>query len=272
VDPLNLASSDDSLNVLQISDTHLFADSEDSLLGLNTEQSLKECLALAQDKHWPPDLILLSGDLAHGASGKAYRRLHQLLSTLDIPVCPIPGNHDNPEVMERILTGGSFVSEKSILTDHWQIILLDSSTPGSEAGFLSETDLSYLEKCLQEHPEHNALICLHHPPMEIGCQWIDPIKLENSEVFLTLLKEYPNVRLIVYGHIHQEHESTSNGIKMLSAPSTCIQFKPGAADFALDNKASGYRWLKLHANGKFETGVSRLDTLPTELDLASSGY
>lgn len=270
--PLNLASSDDSLNVLQISDIHLHADPDGRLLGLNTQQSLEECLELAKNRHWPPDLILLSGDQAHDASEEGYQRLHQLLSPLDIPVCSVPGNHDDAAIMERLLTGASFISEKSILTNHWQLILLNSTVPDSEAGYLSSADLEHLEKCLQQHPKHHALICLHHPPMEVGCRWVDSIKLENSDLFFNTLKNYSNARIIVCGHIHQEHEIEKNGIKILSAPSTCIQFKPGSIDFALDNKAPGYRWLKLHASGKFETGISRLDSIPAELVLTSSGY
>ncbi len=45
------------IKVLQISDTHLFATTDQQLVGVNTEQSFLSILQLAQEESWPPDLI-----------------------------------------------------------------------------------------------------------------------------------------------------------------------------------------------------------------------
>jgi Icc protein len=57
------------IKVLQITDTHLFADSNGCLLGLNTEQSLEAVIAQIRANHLPADLILATGDLVHESSG-----------------------------------------------------------------------------------------------------------------------------------------------------------------------------------------------------------
>ncbi len=38
----------------------------------------------------------------------------------------------------------------------------------------------------------------------------------------------------------------------MTTPSTCAQFRPASADFALDAKPPGYRWLTLHEDGSLQ--------------------
>ena len=67
--------------------------------------------------------------------------------------------------------------------------------------------------------------------------------------------------------------STRRGdVLLLSAPSTCIQFLPNSVGFAVDMTAPGYRWLELHPDGRIDTGIERLDTIPGQIDLAAGGY
>lgn len=82
----------------------------------------------------------------------------------------------------------------------------------------------------------------------------------------------PRVRGVLWGHIHQELDVERNGVRLLATPSTCIQFAPRSDDFALDHLLPGYRWLRLHADGRIETGVSRLRQLDYEIDFSQDGY
>ena len=63
------------IKVLQITDTHLFANSSGCLLGLNTEQSLNAITEEIRARHLPADLILATGDLVHDGTPAAYRRI-----------------------------------------------------------------------------------------------------------------------------------------------------------------------------------------------------
>jgi Icc protein len=58
----------------------------------------------------------------------------------------------------------------------------------------------------------------------------------------------------------------------MASPSTCIQFAPNSEDFKLDERAPGYRWLRLHDDGRIETGVSRIDASLFPVDLSGAGY
>jgi len=76
----------------------------------------------------------------------------------------------------------------------------------------------------------------------------------------------------LWGHVHQQLQLERDGVLLMSTPSSCIQFAPGSADFKVDDQSPGYRWLDLHADGRIETGVSRVSGVDFEFDLDSSGY
>jgi 3',5'-cyclic-AMP phosphodiesterase len=63
---------------------------------------------------------------------------------------------------------------------------------------------------------------------------------------------------MVWGHVHQQHDSLRRGVRMLATPSTCAQFLPHSEQFAIDAAPPGYRCLSLHADGRIETEVRRV--------------
>jgi Icc protein len=87
-----------------------------------------------------------------------------------------------------------------------------------------------------------------------------------------LLNRYSNVKVVLWGHVHQAFDQLMQGIRWLAAPSTCVQFTPHSDDFAVDDQAPGYRWLRLYDDGQLETGVSRVIGVDFELDINSGGY
>jgi Icc protein len=106
----------------------------------------------------------------------------------------------------------------------------------------------------------------------MGSRWLDTMAVDNAGEFLAVIDRHPQVRGILWGHVHQTFDRQRNGVRLMATPSTCIQFLPGSDDFALDTAAPGYRWLSLHPDGRIETGVERLEEIPGSLDLASAGY
>ena len=61
-------------------------------------------------------------------------------------------------------------------------------------------------------------------------------------------------------------------MRLLASPSTCIQFAPASEDFATDNQAPGYRWLRLYDDGRVETAISRLADGSFQPDPGATGY
>lgn len=120
------------------------------------------------------------------------------------------------------------------------------------------------------------MILLHHHPMPSGCTWLDQHSLRNSHQLAERVKDHPQIKMMLCGHIHQEMDEMWNGIRLLATPSTCIQFRPHCTNFSLDTVSPGWRYLELSlsAQGKrnIDTQVHRLAGKDFCPDLDADGY
>ena len=259
------------VHVVQLTDAHLFADPAGSLLGINTRDSLRH--VVAQVRHEQPriDLLLCTGDLSQDASVASYEAFRALTAPIGVPTRWLPGNHDEARVMAGIARGSDLVSA---VTDvgNWRIVMLNSAVASATHGLLEEDQLAMLEAALKTAAERHCLVCLHHQPVDIGCAWIQPIGLRNAQALFDLIKGYPQVRGLLWGHIHQEWDALQDGLRLLATPSTCIQFAALSEDFSVSEEQPGYRWMRLHADGRLETGVERARDFEVKLDFDSPGY
>jgi Icc protein len=106
----------------------------------------------------------------------------------------------------------------------------------------------------------------------MGSRWLDSMAVDNANDFFTIIDRHPQVRGILWGHVHQRFDRMRKHVRLMASPSTCIQFLPMSAAFAVDEAAPGYRWLSLLEDGGIETGVERLAKIPDAIDFASAGY
>ncbi|MGY5358556.1 3',5'-cyclic-AMP phosphodiesterase [Cronobacter dublinensis] len=262
-----------SVRILQITDTHLFAGKNDTLLGINTWESYQAVLAALHAGQREYDLIVATGDLAQDHTPEAYAHFAAGVSTLPAPCVWLPGNHDfQPAMFSTLQDAGISPAKRVFAGDHWQVLLLDSQVFGVPHGELSDYQLEWLERMLQQAPERHTLLLLHHHPLPSGCGWLDQHSLRNAPALDEVLSRYPQVKHLLCGHIHQELDLDWNGRRLLATPSTCVQFKPHCAGFTLDTVAPGWRWLNLHPDGSLTTEVCRLEGVQFRPDTASEGY
>jgi Icc protein len=260
-----------ALKVLQLTDPHLMADPAATLLGVNTRDSLDAVIESVKADGFAPDLILATGDLAQDGSESAYRAFSQRLSGFNCPAVWLPGNHDHAPTLSRI-SAESRSDRRHTVQGGWQVIALDSGVAGKVHGELDAGELEFLDSCLRDNPDLPALVTLHHHPVDIGCDWMKDIGLTNRDAFWRVIDRWPQVRVILWGHIHQDLDQTRNGLRLLASPSTCIQFEKGAREFSVENSAPGYRWFELYPCGDFSTGIGRADHFSAAPDLHSAGY
>lgn len=259
------------LRVLQLTDPHLMATADGALLGVNTRDSLAAVIDEVLRVHGQPDLILATGDLAQDASAEAYRYLGQQLTAFDCPALWIAGNHDDSARMCAIAE--EFQSNQhQRLQGGWHFVMLDSSVHGKVFGELSPGELDFLDRALSEQPDMPAMICLHHHPVDIGADWMEKIGLTNRDEFWQVIDKHPQVKIVLWGHIHQELQQYRNGVQLLATPSTCIQFATASSKFAVEPLAPGYRWFELDTSGTFTTEVRRASQFEFDLDEKSTGY
>jgi Icc protein len=270
-DSVTASTADKAVLLVQLSDSHLFAQADGKLLGMNTHDSLQRVIERVLDEQPSIDLVLASGDLSQDGSPQSYQRFNQLLGQIPAPARWFPGNHDDLAVMQNVCAGSDLL-QPIIDLGNWRIILLDTSIAGAVPGFLADDQLQLLSQALQSAGARHVLVSFHHHPVPIGCRWMEPIGLRNPAALFAVLDAYPQVRGVLWGHIHQEFDQLRNGVRLLASPSTCVQFAPGSEEFHVDQEAPGYRWLRLHADGQLDTGVSRVSGIPFEVDYSVKGY
>jgi Icc protein len=241
------------MQILQITDPHLYGNAGGSLRGVETDSSLRNVLddALSRDADYA--VILATGDLVQDdASG--YLRFKSILGNLQKPVLCVPGNHDEPEAMRRSLSQEPFQYCGTRELGRWHFIMLDSYDPGHVGGRLADSELERLDAALTNSPAH-ALVCLHHHPVAMGSRWLDGIGLANAAEFWRVVDSHAHVRGIAWGHVHQAHDGERNGVRLMGTPSTCAQFLPGSDRYAIDSRPPAYRLLDLHDDGRIHSEI-----------------
>lgn len=257
--------------IAQITDTHLLAPDDGKLLGLPTDQSLAAVIEEIKTLNPQPDRILLTGDLSQDETLGSYERLHQHLRNLNLPAYWIPGNHDIPHLMEKVLKTPPAYGDKSFKLGGWHFILINSAVPGRVYGHLSQETLHWLDSELEQGGNTPTLVSLHHPPFSIESKWIDKSRLQNPQELFTVLDRYQQVRLVLFGHIHQDFQHDRRGVRYMASPSSSVQFKPKCQQFTLDEIQPGFRLLWLYQDGTYKTQVKRVE-FSYNLDLTAKGY
>ena len=257
--------------LVQLSDSHLFAETDGSLLGLNTAQSLQQVIDHVRAELPQADVLLGTGDLAQDASVEAYQHFRRATESLAATARWIPGNHDQLAHMREAAVQSRLL-EPVVDIGNWRIILLNSAVAHETAGYLEDDQLQRLAQSLSEAPERHHLVCLHHHPVSVGCQWLEPIGLRNAKDFWAVLDRYPQTKAVLWGHVHQPFDAQRNGVRLLATPSTCIQFAPASVDFKVSSEAPGYRWMRLQPDGTVQTEVSRVADFNFEPDYSANNY
>ena len=266
---LVVADGADTLSLVQVTDTHLTGTETGCLLGMNTARSARTVIdaALTSDS---ADTILVTGDIAADGQPEAYGQLEALLGT-SVPSLWLPGNHD--DVSSHKDRYASHMKRR-LRAKHWDVVMLETQVEGEVGGVLSGTELAALRSAVDDARLANKalLVATHHPLRRLESAWLDEQSVKNASAALDILKPIADQAAVISGHVHQESEEFINGIRMMTTPSTCVQFAPRSQDFALDIKDPGYRRLVLHPNARIETQVIRISDEENRPLLTSSGY
>jgi len=242
-----------TVNIAQISDCHLPANPDHTYRGINPYRNLEALLKTV--KSLQPDLILASGDLSEDGSQDSYRLIQDLFDPLGVPVLALPGNHDDPGLLADVYPGSPTDSVQATQHGNWQIIRLNSCLHNNPCGRLSNKTLSELERLLVQHSDQLSLVAVHHQPVMVESPWIDKYRMLEPGPFLALIDQYPNIKAVVWGHIHQVFDSDRNGIAMLGSPSSAINGVAGAEKFTPDTLGPACRWLELQGDGNLKTHI-----------------
>ena len=269
-----------AVRILQITDPHLFGDPNQTLLNVNTTESLQGVVNYIKTHEKAFDLVLATGDITQDESEQSYQNFLDLLADINAPLIGLPGNHDDNDQLKAVW-GDRLQTIYDI--GRWRLVLLDSTIPGSNAGHLDNSQFQLLEDAVAQAPDRHVLVAMHHNPVPVGSQWLDTMFIDNGAKLLRLLDKLPQVKALLWGHVHQEFDDdyqrsaantsgTSQAVRLLATPSSCVQFKPNTQQFALDTLDPGYRVLELADDGQIKTDVIRVPNLNLQPDTNSAGY
>jgi Icc protein len=237
------------INVLHLTDPHLFADKSGELRGTATYASLCSALEHYRDSDWRADIVLVTGDLIQDDSAEAYGHFTDLLGELELPVYCLPGNHDVRGLMQEALAMAPFHYCEIFESGNWGIVSLDSCVTGQAGGHVGADELDRMDREIDAMEAAHVMVCLHHPPVLMESRWLDSVGLDNREELLQRVAVSGKVRLVVFGHVHQPYDAEHDGIHIIGTPSTCRQFKQRSILFAVDDNPPAYRRIRLGDDG-----------------------
>jgi len=246
-----------SLRLLILSDSHLFRSRDKELFGVNTYSALRTTTNHIRNQQEHFDLMVALGDLSNDGSEQSYRDFHTLAGELADSVIWVKGNHDE-------FTGTPVFPWESCLRNEWHLngwhlIFLDTALPGKDEGSLARNELERLSRFLATHSDGHILVFLHHQPVLVGSKFIDDLALENRDEFWKIMSAGTGIKAVIFGHVHQLVDQFYNNIRLISAPSASVQFKPNSDQVAFDELKHGYMTFTLSPDGQLETSVRLVD-------------
>ena len=262
----------ESVSVLHITDTHLFAAEDGTLLGIDTAESLNAVIDAVLSSGRSFDFVLCTGDLSQDYSTGSYERFARIIRRLGKPVYWLPGNHDDGPLMYRIMPGLGISTAREIRCGRWQFLMLNSQVYSAPCGYLAPDQLAFLRERLDRSDGLFSAVCLHHNVFHTESAWLDQHDLKNTDQFKSIIYHHGMVKLVLCGHIHQNLERELGGIDYIATPSTSIQFAFGHNDFQLDRIGPGWRFIDFAPDGTFSSELFRLPAESFSPNWFSGGY
>lgn len=242
------------IRLLQFTDMHLRDDPQASVRGVDPQRTFERVLYHARTAHWPPDGILLTGDIANDEFADSYPRIAGMVADWNAPTIAIPGNHDDATRLAAAFDGIPNAADSLLDFEHWRIVGLNSQVPGAVFGEIDAASWKLLEEAASTRGTRHLLVAIHHHPVTVKPAWMRDIGLRQADVFRARLSEL-GARACVFGHVHHAWDSIENGVRYLGTPSTGRQFAADSIEFAESDEPPAYRRLQLHDDGAIDSAV-----------------
>ncbi len=220
-----------TLDFVQISDTHISVDREDTAYkALGSSSALLKDAIEQVNEIKGLDFVLFTGDLVDSATVDNYREYYTLLTKLRYPTLNAFGNHDlsygglDKSVVLNIVqkcnpnyTFSDTFYAFSPKTDY-RIVVLDAtiSDRNTSNGELSQEQLQFLDNELSQNQDKIVLIAIHFPSVQPFVA--QEHALLNAAEFNEILIKYKNPIVVVSGHYHATKIRKIGNIVFVSTP------------------------------------------------------
>jgi Icc protein len=239
--------------IAQISDSHIDKPGVFAFGRYDTQTAFARALEKIASEAQRPNLLLHTGDLTQHGDLAVYKRARAMLDATGIPYALMAGNHENTEALRAVFADADWMPDGIFLQyviDRFpvRLICLDTTIQGKMEGELCRERLDWLASRLAEEPSKPTMLAMHHPALRVGTRSVPAVNFRNEREFADLVARYPNVSLIVAGHVHCILQARVGNAVALTVPSTAFQFAfervAGRRAALIDEPAAYYlhRW------------------------------
>jgi 3',5'-cyclic-AMP phosphodiesterase len=232
----------DELRFVHFTDTHVVGPGV-RLREVDTCRTLERVVDAVNGLSPRPAFVIVGGDLVspdissdsiegHRDATDAeydasYGVLRSILDRLTVPYHMLMGNHDRRVPFRRVMLSEKTPDDERhcyvVDVDGYRICALDSLDPGKKPGVVGGGQLAWLRDRLREAADRDVVIAVHHHAVPIGLERLDVQMLMDADALWDVLLEAGNVRGVLCGHVHLQHEEVRHGIPIVTTPSTCFQ-------------------------------------------------
>lgn len=211
--------------IAQITDIHLGFD-PDNPSEFNRKR-LDQVLRVLTTMNPQPDLLLATGDLVDRGDSDSYRRLEIALSVCPFPVLPCMGNHDVRDTFREhfpaVPTADGYV-QYAFDAGKLRFLVIDTLEEGRHGGAFCAVRARWLSDRLAEQPDRDTIIVMHHPPVDVGIEWMATHPEEPwVSRFTQAIEGHMQVKGIICGHLHRPISVAWRGKTIAICPSTAPQ-------------------------------------------------
>ena len=232
---------------VHISDTHIGTTEDFSRHGHATLPCAERVVELINSLPDRPDFVIHTGDVVADPQPSAYRLAARVFAALEMPVYYVNGNHDTALDIRKYLPMGPSMpagSDPGRLSYAFEVrgyrfLVLDARGPDEidPHGLLPESQLELVaQEATSEGPPLSVFV--HYPVLSLNSIWMDNNMLiqNGDELHKALLPAWRRLRGVFIGHIHQNMQTSRDGITYYSTASVFSQFNawPSDADVRFD--------------------------------------
>lgn len=218
--------------IAQVTDVHLGFEPNNP--AEFNRQRLDQVIRKLRNMEPKPEMLIISGDLVDRGDIVSYERLRSVVDTIEFPVWLCLGNHDLRDnfrsVFKDVPTDNGFV-QYEVETDSLRILILDTLEEGRHGGSYCQARADWLRRRLAEKPNRPTLLVMHHPPLDVGIEWMATDAREPWVArFANAVDGYSNIVGVICGHLHRPITAFWNHISVSvcasSAPQVALDLNP----------------------------------------------
>jgi 3',5'-cyclic AMP phosphodiesterase CpdA len=180
-----------------------------------------------------PDAVIHTGDMTQDGKLDEFLMAREILTGLQVPFYPTPGNRDGSRPMIKAFQGDHAMSESGefvlyAIDDYpIRLVAMDSVSKTGHKGDFTHDKLSSLDALLAQAPDYRTALFMHHPPFDVKTA-SDPYQYHQHEAagdFSAVVSRHPQLVGLFCGHSHRDYRTNLGSIPASTMPSVATDLR-----------------------------------------------